>query len=296
MIHHESCPLCFSKDLTPWLTCRDYLVSNKLFELVKCGECGLIMTQDPPEADQLASFYETDGYISHNAAAGGFLSSVYRMIREIMLVRKRKFIVRATGLNHGSLLDIGCGTGHFANSMKTAGWDVTGVEPNDKARLHAASQFGLNVLFPGQINELADKSFDCITMWHVMEHFNDPFRYISGISELLKPGGLCLVALPNCYSADAKYYGEFWAAYDVPRHLWHFSPDTLARFAEKTGFSVVTSGMLPFDVFYISILSERYRGASIPFLKGTVRGAWFGFRALFNKSGSSSLFYFLKFK
>jgi 2-polyprenyl-3-methyl-5-hydroxy-6-metoxy-1,4-benzoquinol methylase len=294
MIHHESCPLCKSADLAAWLTCVDHLVSKKTFKLVRCGGCGFVFTQDTPDEQEIAAYYQAEEYISHNPEARGALSSLYRIARTFMTGRKRRYIEKTAQLKSGSILDIGCGTGHFAHAMKEAGWKVTGIEPGDSARNYAISNFGLNVIVPGQISGLPDRSFDCITMWHVMEHFHDPFGYVSEISRLLKPGGLCLTALPNSNSYDARHFRQNWAAYDVPRHLWHFTPDTLSEFAGKTGFSVAATCVLPFDVFYISILSEKESGASLPFLKGSLKGLWFAIRTLFNKSGGSSLYYLLK--
>jgi SAM-dependent methyltransferase len=293
MIHHQSCPLCHSEKLAPWLLCRDTLVSHKPFQLARCSACGLVFTQDCPGEEEMPAYYQAEEYISHNPDAKGFMNRIYLFTREFMVNRKRKYIRAATGLNSGSLLDIGCGTGHFANTMKKAGWNVTGIEPDEKARNYAVTAFGLKVLLPGQIKDLEGKSFDCITMWHVLEHFHDPFGYAAEIGRLLKPGGVCLAALPNCRSFDAGYFRSDWAAYDVPRHLWHFTPSTFSEFADKTGFSVKKTGVLPLDVFYISILSEKARGVTLPFLSGLLKGSWFALRSLFRRSGSSSLYYLL---
>ena len=286
--------MCGSEKLAAWLICHDNLISNKEFDLVRCPECGFILTQDPPEENMIASYYQADEYISHNPEARGILSAVYRITRDFMMMRKRRHLEIASGIKKGSLLDIGCGTGHFANTMKKAGWQVMGIEPGEKARNYAAREFGLKVLPPDKISELPDQNFDFVTMWHVMEHFHDPFGYTSEVRRLLKPGGLWLTALPNSSSFDATYYLQNWAAWDVPRHLWHFNPGTLAKFADKAGFRIIGTGVLPLDVFYISILSEKARGASLPFIKGFSKGLWFSARTLFDKSKSSSLYYLLK--
>jgi ubiquinone/menaquinone biosynthesis C-methylase UbiE len=178
--------------------------------------------------------------------------------------------------------------------MKKAGWEVTGIEINEKARDFAISRFGLEVTGPEQIATLKANSFDCITLWHVLEHFHDPFKYFSEIFRLLKPDGKCLVALPNCSSYDAKYYGKFWAAYDVPRHLWHFNPSTFRFFSKKTGFILENFRNLPLDVFYISQLSEKYKGSGLPFLTGTAKAMLFAFLSVFKKEKSSSLIYILR--
>jgi 2-polyprenyl-3-methyl-5-hydroxy-6-metoxy-1,4-benzoquinol methylase len=295
MIIHSICPLCLSGKISLFLKCTDYLLSREEFDLCKCSDCGFVFTrQYPDELVGIGKYYESDDYVSHDDKAKGFLNRLYLQARSVMLKRKRRMVEKATGIRKGSILDIGCGTGHFAATMKEGGWDVTGIEPNVKARDFAARQFAIDVLGPELISELPSGSFNCITMWHVQEHFHDPFSYAAEIKRLLRPGGLCLSALPNCSSFDAEHYGETWAAYDVPRHLWHFTPETFRTFAEKTGFKISETRSLPLDVFYISILSEKNKGSKIHFLKGVIKGSLFAFRALFDKTKSSSLIYFLR--
>jgi SAM-dependent methyltransferase len=210
-----------------------------------------------------------------------------------MLGKKFRLICKATGLNTGKLLDIGSGSGHFLSGMKNAGWDTLGIEINDKARSRSAAKFGLEVMKPEMISSLEQESFDCITLWHVLEHFQDPFSYVLEISRLLKPGGICIAAMPNCLSYDAIHYGPYWAAYDVPRHLWHFNRDTFGRFSLKSGLKMIELYSLPLDVFYISMLSEKYKGTRLYFVRGVLRSLWFSFRSLFNRDRSSSLVYIL---
>ncbi len=268
MIHYSECPLCTSEKISLHLICKDHFISGEVFELFKCGSCGFVFTQNHPDDSAMSHYYESDDYISHSDTSKGLSNKLYRLVRHIMLRRKTDLIRKNTGLEKGTLLDTGCGTGYFAGAMKKAGWLVTGIEINEKARQYAASRFGLNVIKPEQISSLASESFDCITLWHVLEHFHNPFKYFSEFSRLLKPGGLCLVALPNCSSYDAKHFGQFWAAYDVPRHLWHFEPASFDHFLEKVGFRCEEITNLPFDVFYISILSEKYKGSPDLFYKG----------------------------
>jgi SAM-dependent methyltransferase len=296
MISHSICPLCSSERISQFLKCTDHLVSKEVFDLFRCRECGFVFIHEYPYEKVIGKYYESDDYISHDDKAGGLVNRIYLPVRNIMLRKKRKLIEKASGLSTGSILDIGCGTGHFAGMMKKAGWSVTGVEPDKKAREFGSGQFGINILRPEQISGLPGQVFDCITMWHVMEHFHDPFSYAAEISRLLKQGGICICALPNCSSFDAIYYGELWAAYDVPRHLWHFTPETYGIFAEKAGFKISGIRPLPLDVFYISILSEKIRGSKFNFLIGMIKGTAFAFRSLFNKARSSSLIYFLRLK
>lgn len=294
MITHSICPLCSYGKISSYLKCIDHLLSREEFELSKCPECGFVFTFKYPDEQNIGKYYESDDYIPHDDSANGFLNLIYLQVRSLMLRKKRRIITKATGLTKGRILDIGCGTGYFAATMKKGGWDVTGIEPNVKARDFATRHFALNVISPEHISELPSGSFDCVTLWHVLEHFHDPFNYSAEIKRLLRPDGLCLCALPNCSSFDANHYGEYWAAYDVPRHLWHFTPKTFRLFAQKTGFHISGIKSLPLDVFYISILSEKNKGSKFYFLIGMIKGISFAFHSLFDKRKSSSLIYILR--
>ena len=296
MVHYDKCPLCNSEDIGDWLHVPDHFHTGEKFALSQCSSCGFIFTQDRPDGFEIGRYYESAEYISHNDSAGGFSASLYRIAREVMLRRKRKMVCRRTGLKNGNILDIGSGTGHFLSAMKSRGWNVKGIEINDKARAYSIAEFGLDVLPPESLGLLPSDSFDAITLWHVLEHFQDLFIYASEIVRLLKQDGVCLVALPNRSSFDARHYNEFWAAYDVPRHLWHFTPETFKLFAEKNGFAIISVRSLPLDVIYISMLSEKYRGSALHFIRGLVTGVWFMVLSLFRKYRNSSLVYVLKKK
>ncbi len=256
--------------------------------------CGFAFTQDHPEEDALGHYYDSDDYISHSDTSKGLVNKIYKIVRSRMLNKKRSIVMKETRLETGSLLDIGSGTGHFASSMKDAGWSVRGIEINRKAREAATVNFGLEIISPEEKSTLEPASFDCITLWHVLEHFTDLYGYIKEINRLLRSGGTCIIALPNISSSDAQHYGKYWAAFDVPRHLWHFNPDVFGFLFEGRGFRLVNIRPLPFDVFYISILSERYKGSSPAFVTGMIKGAYFAVKALFNIRKSSSLIYVLK--
>lgn len=293
MVHYDRCPLCSSERTGSHLTVRDNFLTFEEFELYKCYDCGFLFTQDPPEEIHAGRYYESDNYVSHDDSVKDVSGKLYRFARKLMLKRKRAFIENSTRIKKGSLLDLGCGTGHFLSVMKK-GWNVKGVEINEKARLYAVSVFDLDIILPCQLSSLAPESFDCITMWHTLEHFHDPSAYISEVNRLLKPGGFCVAALPNSGSYDAGYYKEYWAAFDVPRHLWHFTPDTFKMFAEKAGFKILKIRTLPLDVFYISALSEKYKGSKLHFIRGIIKGFWFFLLSLVNSGKSSSLVYLLK--
>jgi 2-polyprenyl-3-methyl-5-hydroxy-6-metoxy-1,4-benzoquinol methylase len=294
MIHHDRCPLCSSEVITVHFNCIDHFISKEEFVIARCVTCGFLFTQDYPDENEISKYYESAEYISHSDTSEGITNKIYHLIRRVMLLRKRRIIKKITGLKHGNLLDIGSGTGHFASVMKNSGWSVKGIEISGKARNFSSETFNLEIIAPEQISELDLNSFDCVTMWHVLEHFHDPHRYISDIIQFLKPGGICLAALPNCSSIDAKYYREVWAAFDVPRHLWHFDPATFTHFALKSGLTIERQFVLPFDVFYISVLSEKYKGAHWPFISGITRAIWFSLLTVFDRQRSSSVIYILR--
>ncbi len=296
MVHHNKCPLCSSENITAKLQTADHFLTREIFTLYGCADCGFIFTNDHPDEGGIGHYYESEDYLSHNEPKGNLPGRIYGISRNVMLRKKVRIVQKATGIEKGSILDTGSGAGHFLNAMRNAGWNVTGIEINEKVRQYSASSFGLNVQDPGHLKTLPSESFDCITLWHVLEHFQDPLGYAKEIMRLLKPEGICIVALPNCASSDAAFFGTYWAAYDVPRHLWHFTPDTFKRFTRDTGFELVNILPLPLDVFYISILSEKYKGANLPFLSGMIRGFWFRILTLFNKERASSLIYILKGK
>ena len=294
MMHYDNCPVCKGTHLKLHLRCRDYLVSNKEFDLVKCSDCDFVLTQDHPDSNEIGSYYKSEDYISHSDTKRGLFNFLYHLARKFMLGKKCRLVKKVTGLKTGSILDIGSGTGYFPYTMKQAGWDVAGVEINDSAREFSRTKFGLNIIKPEAIKGLTDESFDCISLWHVLEHLEDPENYMEEIKRLLKPGGTCLIALPNNFSSDAKHYKEYWAAYDVPRHLWHFSPAVFKLFSDNNGFRVIEKIPLPLDAFYISVLSEKNKKGN----PGIVRGFYTGFRSylisLFRPESNSSLVYVLK--
>lgn len=291
MADHNKCPLCSSEETSLFLKVDDHFLSREKFFLSVCNNCGFIFTRDYPDERNIGKYYESDEYISHNDSTPGFSNILYRFLRKIMLKKKRNILRKYTGLKKGSLLDIGSGTGHFLSEMKDSGWDVKGIEINIKAREYSVSRSGIDVIPPSEISTISSGSFDCITMWHVLEHFDNPIEYMGQVHRILKPEGILIVALPNCSSLDAIHYKEFWAAYDVPRHLWHFNPKTFRLFAEKNGFEILSVRSLPLDVFYISMLSEKYKGIKLHFITGMIKGLWFSMLSSFKKEKSSSLIY-----
>ena len=292
-IHHTKCLICGGEHLDPTLTCTDHLVSGQNFSLVQCEDCGFVLTQDAPDAASIGEFYKSEDYVAHSDTKQGMVNRLFHSIRDFMLSRKRRMIERSLGKTSGRLLDYGCGTGYFLNHMKTHGWTVEGIEPGKEAAAVARETFGLTVHQPEQLPGFEDETFDVITLWHVLEHVHDPKEALAQYRRILKPDGRLVIALPNFTSFDAKVYKAHWAAYDVPRHLWHFSPDTFEQFAGSSGFSLESIRCLPFDSFYVSMLSESNQHHKLAFLWGGIIGKLSWIRSWFGVKSCSSVVYFL---
>ncbi|MGQ9619505.1 MAG: methyltransferase domain-containing protein [Bacteroidales bacterium] len=293
-VYYNQCPVCGNNDISFFMECRDHLLTGESFPIYHCPECFLNFTQAHPDENEENIYYESQKYIPHSDSDKSFTGKLYYAIRRIMLRRKKSLVLAQTKKRIGSLLDFGSGTGHFAATMKKSGWNVTGIELNEKARKYSSDNFGITAISPHNIASLPSGYFDCITFWHVLEHLQNLSETTFEIKRLLKPDGVVLIALPNNTSSDSNYYRNFWAAYDVPRHLWHFNPVSFISFAARSGFEVKLMKGLPFDVFYISILSEKYRGSRIAFLSGLIKGIIFYILSLFDFRLSSSIVYIIK--
>ena len=272
----------------------DYLVSQETFDVWICDHCGFRFTQDVPDEQEIGKYYESADYISHSDIEKGLMNRLYHLARNMMLTAKAGHVTRATGLRQGWLLDIGSGTGYFAHLMTEWGWTVRAIEKNAQARQFAQEHFGLKSDGEEAFNTLQDKSFDCITLWHVLEHLQHLNIMGDKFYRWLKDDGALLIAVPNNASADARHYGADWAAWDVPRHLWHFNPDTMRLFAQKHGFKIVKTIPMPLDGFYVSMLTERHLGHKMSFIKGLWQGTCAWVSSWGRKERSSSLIYVLK--
>ena len=291
VITHDKCPLCKSSAIKKRFACVDEFATGEQFEIFECTACGLAFTQNVPDEKEIDRYYESPTYISHSNTSKGLVNRVYHIVRRIMLQKKARKVEMLTGLKNGRLLDYGAGTGHFARLMKTRGWSVTAIEKNGKARELALKEFGFEMLPVEALSTIKDKELDVVTMWHVMEHIQEPDKMWDELHRILDDRGIAIIAVPNSASYDALKYKEYWAAYDVPRHLWHFTPSTIAQWGEKHGFVLDGQYTMPFDGFYISMLSEQYKGSRLH----TIRGFWNGFKGWLaqcrRRSASSSIIY-----
>ena len=264
------CPACGGKELVDFAVVKDYSVSQEDFKLVKCTGCGLRITQDQPDMESIGPYYASEDYISHSDTKKGLVNALYHRVRKHMLQKKQNLVERF--VKKGSLLDIGTGTGYFIDHMKQAGWNVLGLEPDAGAREYAKKEFGVEVHDIDQLDSIGGNSYNVITMWHVMEHVHDLNSHVDHLQRILKDDGILIVAVPNPLSADANHYGKHWAAYDVPRHLWHFSPKSMETLLGRHGFEIVKMQGMPFDAYYVSLLSEKYKGSSLGLVRGAISG------------------------
>jgi 2-polyprenyl-3-methyl-5-hydroxy-6-metoxy-1,4-benzoquinol methylase len=292
---NKSCPLCHSGTGKDYIRVRDFFLSGESFSLLKCSNCGFVYTAGVPAPNEIGKYYKSDEYVSHSDTRKGVMNRLYHTARSIMLYLKFRMVRNES--EGDRLLDIGCGTGYFPAYMQRRGFGVNGVEVDPAAAQFARKTFGLNVATPAEfLNREIQGYFDIITLWHVLEHLDDFDLYIDRMLEYLLPGGLLVIALPNCSSPDARHYKEFWAGYDVPRHLWHFTPSTFKVLADKHHLKIIKMKRLPLDPFYNSMLSEKYRKSRFFMIKGMIIGKLAYLESLFSLKKSSSVVYFLKRK
>jgi 2-polyprenyl-3-methyl-5-hydroxy-6-metoxy-1,4-benzoquinol methylase len=266
----SNCPICDSSQFSPFITCVDHTVSRETFNIVQCESCGFKFTNPRPEESALGAYYKSEEYVSHSNSKKGFINSTYQSVRKYTLLKKLQLISKY--FKTGYILDIGCGTGEFLNTCKQAKWKTIGIEPDPDARKMAADNFGLDVRTEGELQDLQSGSFDVISMWHVLEHVPKLNERIEELKRLIKPNGIIIIAVPNCNSLDARIYKESWAAYDVPRHLYHFTPKDISAIFQKRDLRVFSVLPMVFDSFYVSMLSERIKTGKMNILRSTWNG------------------------
>lgn len=272
-----------------YLSVKDYLVSGETFDLVYDENLDYLKTFPSPKIEELPKYYESQDYISHTDEKGGLFSSLYQLVKKWSLQKKTKLIFDQNK-EIGSLLDVGAGTGDFLKVAKEKGWEVQGVEPNKYAS-KLASEKGIEL--KPILKDFEGRQFDVVTLWHVLEHIPNLDETISELSSLVKPNGTLIVAVPNFKSFDAIHYGKFWAAYDAPRHLWHFSKNSIEiLFAEN--FQLQKIEPMIFDSFYVSLLSEKYKTGNKFSLKAFWIGLLSNLKAKRTKEYSSHIYCFNK--
>lgn len=289
-LHYSRCPVC-SSSLLPGLSLKDYSVTQQDFALAKCPQCLFQLTQDMPDQAAIAPFYRSVDYISHTNTSKGVINFLYQQVRKLTLVQKQKLIERVTGLKKGVLVDIGSGTGAFAHQMASQGWTVSGYEPDTDARKLAHQLYQINLQPSDQWLQIAPASVEVITLWHVLEHVHDLQGYFQHFQKILQKGGYLIIAVPNYTAHDASAYGQYWAAYDVPRHLWHFSPASMEKLLSQNGFTLQAVKPMWFDSFYVSLLSSKYQSGRVKYLSALGHALYSNLLALRDTRKCSSVMY-----
>lgn len=280
------------KEKKLYLTVKDHSVSGEEFQLFYNQDLEMLETFPQPTSDKLPSYYKSEDYISHTDNKRNLFEKAYHIVKRVSLKRKVK-LINSFQLNGNTLLDIGCGTGDFLNAAQQKNWEINGIEPNEKARNIANKKTKNSVFATEQLLEYKPKSFDVITLWHVLEHLPNLEEHFSIFKKLLKSNGVLIIAVPNYNSYDAQHYKKDWAAYDVPRHLWHFSKTSILKLADCNNMKVHETLPMKFDAFYVCLLSEKYKsGIMNPF-----KAFWVALRSNLKASRNqeySSLIYIIK--
>ena len=265
MLTLQQCLVCGSSHFEPFFTCKDYTVSQETFNVVSCKECGFKFTNPRPENSVLGNYYKAESYVSHTNSKKGIVNKLYHAVRNYTLKSKIKMV--SGFVSRGTILDYGCGTGMFLSAIKNAGWETYGMEPDNDAK-KMASENGNNVFSDKEsvVSSIGDKTFNAITLWHVLEHVTDMPETLAFFKHKLNKEGVLIIAVPNHVSYDAQYYKEHWAAYDVPRHLHHFELKSMKALVEQAGFKLQETKPMKFDSFYVSMLSEKYKTGSVNLL------------------------------
>lgn len=269
------------------LTTKDYFLTKEEFSLELDTHYDMLVTK--PQPKNLDKYYQTSNYISHTDQSTNFFEKIYSIAKKYTLHKKTKLINQFSN-NGKTLLDIGCGTGEFLVTAKKENWTIFGVEPNKQAREKAVSK-KLNVV--ENLEKLGQQKFNVISLWHVMEHLPDLKNQIKKITNLLAEEGTLIIAVPNFKSNDAIHYKEYWAAYDTPRHLWHFSQNAISELFKEQNFKIIQTLPMKFDSYYVSLLSEKYKNGKQNYFKAIYQG-WLSNYKANRTSEYSSLTYVLK--
>jgi SAM-dependent methyltransferase len=290
MLTRTQCPICLSTDYKQFMSAKDHSVSGETFTIVECQACKFHFTNPVPAEDVIGTYYKSESYVSHSSSGKGLINKIYLLVRKYTLRQKVKLVRRESkGVD---LLDIGAGTGHFLNHAKQSGFNVIGLEPDSDARKFSRETFGVALQPTNDLHQLPDQSRDVVTMWHVLEHVYHLQRDVKDILRILKKDGVLVVAVPNMNSYDAGHYKEFWAAYDLPIHLYHFTPTDIKTLFGQHGWEVQKMLPMKFDAYYVSMLSEKYKGGNI------FKALWNGFKSNWLRSNDkcSSQIYILRRK
>jgi 2-polyprenyl-3-methyl-5-hydroxy-6-metoxy-1,4-benzoquinol methylase len=291
MLEIKNCPICNTLKFKQLIQCEDNTVSHEKFSIVECSACSFRFTNPIPDENEIVKYYKSEDYISHSDTKKGMINTIYHQVRKISLRNKLKLINSLS--KKGALLDVGCGTGYFLKACKEDGWAVEGTEPDPDAR-KLAEELTKSEVSETILSKNNYQSYDIITMWHVLEHVHRLNECMERIAKLLKENARLIIAVPNCDSYDAKIYQEHWAAYDVPRHLYHFTAESMNQLLKKHGFRLLRKEPMKFDAFYVSMMSEKYKKGST--IKGVLNGLMSNLKSGKEKNYSSIIYIAEKIK
>jgi predicted SAM-dependent methyltransferase len=287
----KNCPICGHTKRKEVFKGPYFRGNQELFSVKACASCGFWFTSPrPKEGEELNKYYATEDYVSHTEQSSSLIDKVYLAVRKKALRDKLK-ILNQQQPGKGEHLDYGAGTGAFVETAQKNGWQSKGVEPSTVARQQAEKK-KVTLFEPSDEKHFAkNNSYAGITLWHVLEHLPNLNARMGDFYKWLQPNGSLIIAVPNRESLDAQKYGAQWAALDLPLHFYHFSKKDMASLAKKHGFAVTQISNMPFDSFYVSILSEKIKGKNnlaAAFATG-LRSNWLGAKA----KNMSSLIYVL---
>ena len=291
----KHCPVCQGSGFSNYLNVEDYTVSHREFTIQECHSCNFLLTNPRPSQDEIGAYYQSEEYISHHDESKTLMSKIYKSVRDHTISGKVKMINELIPLK-GTILDVGCGTGNFIQACKSDGWKISGTEPDPGANEVASKRVGEKIFSSIDDARLAEKSYDIITLWHVLEHVHALNETVSWLGKHLNPNGKIIIAVPNPQSYDAQKYGRFWAAYDVPRHLYHFTKKTMSKLMEKHSLEVIKILPMWFDSFYVGMLSTKYQSKAINLFDSVKTGLLSNIKGRSANSGeinTSSLIYII---
>lgn len=292
MKHLTTCPVCKNEKINEFLIVKDHFLSKEEFTIFKCDLCEFLFTNPKPDPNELLNYYKSDDYVSHGKSKSLIIKLIYNTVRNYSLNKKHQ-LVDNHSFGH-SILDVGCGTGDFLFYFKRKGWDTLGIEPATEPRHYGREKFNLVIEDESYLDLISLGSFDVVTMWHVLEHVSDIDQRIIQIKRILKNDGLLVFALPNYQSWDSKHYHSFWAAWDVPRHLSHFSQKSFQTLIQNHNLEIIKTVPMKFDSFYVSLLSEKYSGSLFSFWNALKNGLKSNYYAKKHFNNYSSLIYLVK--
>jgi 2-polyprenyl-3-methyl-5-hydroxy-6-metoxy-1,4-benzoquinol methylase len=287
-----NCPVCLGEKFKEVLSCADYTTTKEEFVICQCSDCSFQFTNPRPDINESGKYYQSENYISHTDSKKGLLNKLYQIARDYMIATKYKSTVKK--YNAKSLVDYGCGTGDFLKYCIDKGHNAIGLEIDDSARKIALNKGCKEVYEPSHLSNISSDSADIITLWHVLEHIHDLHPTVKHFNRILNESGTLVIAVPNHESHDAKHYGKYWAAYDVPRHLYHFNIASMIRLMNDEGFKLIETKTMRLDPFYIALLSNKYQSGGMNPTKAIYIGLVSNLKTLFNIKNSSSIIYVFK--